>query len=41
MKAFLTACVVVVAVSLVAGFGLNAVQAPTGQERATDNVRLD
>lgn len=41
MKAFITACVVIIAVSLIAGFGLSAFQEPSGQESATDNVRLD
>jgi hypothetical protein len=41
MKAFLAACIVIVAVSLIAGFGLESVQSTSGQSTSSPNVRLD
>lgn len=43
MKAFLAACIVILAVSVIAGFGLEAVQSDAGQANTSSsgNVRLD
>ncbi len=41
MKAFLAACLVVAGVSVIAGFGLAALDMTSSQSYSTDNVRLD
>ena len=41
MKAFLAACIVIVAVSLIAGFGLEAIQATSGEAQTGSDVRLN
>lgn len=41
MKAFLAACLAIVVISLIAGFGLEALDMSSGQTYSSDNVRLD
>ncbi|MEX0923191.1 MAG: hypothetical protein WD489_04020 [Rhodovibrionaceae bacterium] len=41
MKAFVVACVVIVVISAIAGFGLEALDMSSGQTYSSDNVRLD